>query len=63
MKNKCPLFDGIEPGSEFYFLHGFALDGNTESMTTSSDYSDKFCSSFRSNNIFGVQFHPEKKPQ
>ena len=59
-EKQCPLFEGIQARSEFYFLHSYALDSNTGSMTTFSNYSEKFCSSFRLKNIFGVQFHPEK---
>ena len=41
-EKQCPLFEGIQARSEFYFLHSYALDSNTGSMTTFSDYSEKF---------------------
>ncbi len=45
---------------EFYFMHSYELVNYTD-VTTLTDYLDhKFVSSFVKNNIFGVQFHPEK---
>lgn len=54
------LFDEIKEKSEFYFLHSFAFDSSTESMTSSSNYQEIICSSIQKNNIYWVQFHPEK---
>ncbi len=51
----------IHNGSKFYFLHSFyfetALKENTVSMT---HYNHNFTSIINKDNIFGVQFHPEK---
>ncbi len=47
--------------SEFYFLHSyFCILKNIDNVLTKTTYSTNFCSSFISNNIYGVQFHPEK---
>lgn len=55
-----PLFD---PGAEdrFYFVHSyyFAADDPQDVMTV-TPYGEDFASSFSRDNIFGVQFHPEK---
>ena len=55
-----PLFDGIEHPS-FYFLHSYQYqpDNPLHSIATVS-YASNFCAAIALNNIFGVQFHPEK---
>jgi len=56
------ILDGINEGSDMYFVHSFIADpedrSNILSMTEYSGY--KFCSSVHKNNIYGCQFHPEK---
>ena len=55
------LFDGIEDGSFFYFVHSYYVvpeDGSVVSGQT--DYGTRFCSAFTRKNIFATQFHPEK---
>ena len=55
------LFRGLESGARFYFLHSYyfapAREGDVLAVT---DYNGPFASSVRFENIFGVQFHPEK---
>lgn len=47
-------------GEYFYFVHSFcAADINDETCGI-TDYSVQFTSAVEKNNIFGVQFHPEK---
>ena len=57
-----PLFKDIENESFFYFLHSYGnkLDRNSNHVLTSSYYGEEFVSSIRIDNIYGVQFHPEK---
>ena len=58
--NKNKLFDDIED-PEFYFLHSYYCQIKaTENLIASTSYSIDFCSVFISDNIFGIQFHPEK---
>lgn len=54
-----PLFSDINNKS-FYFAHGYSLPFQEENCLTSTDYIIKFCSSVKKDNIYGVQFHPEK---
>ena len=57
-KNK--LLENLD-NSEFYFLHSyFCIIKNNVNILSKTFYSTNFCSSFISNNIYGVQFHPEK---
>lgn len=55
------LFDGINNGSDFYFVHSyfFRCKNNNHSIGE-THYIDKFSSVIRNDNIIGTQFHPEK---
>jgi glutamine amidotransferase len=56
-----PLFKGLPNGCHAYFNHAFYClpqDASVTSATT--DYIIDFTSAVQSENIFGVQFHPEK---
>ena len=58
---ESPLLKGIPENSEFYFVHSFHFLANEASdMLTETDYSYLFVSAIEKENIFGVQFHPEK---
>jgi glutamine amidotransferase len=59
-----PLFRGLEKGSIFYFLHSYFFKCNnpTESIAV-SDYGISFTSAVNRDNVFGIQFHPEKSHQ
>lgn len=53
------LFKGIDSGSYFYFVHGFAV-ALSEFTMASCHYSMDFSAAIRKDNFFGVQFHPER---
>lgn len=55
------LFYGIEDKSDFYFTHTYHLKKCSENIVISeSNYYTKFVSAINYENIYGVQFHPEK---
>ncbi len=55
------LFDGIAPGSRFYFVHSYYCDPDGDSYTIgTTDYGIEFTCAARRDNAWGVQFHPEK---
>ena len=55
------LFDGVDEEIGFYFLHSFYMDCANESNAISkTNYGKVFTSAVNNNNIYGVQFHPEK---
>jgi glutamine amidotransferase len=60
IKKKGPVFNGIENGSKFYFLHSYHVCPGEDCATTTTGYGHEFVSSVQKGNIFGVQFHPEK---
>ena len=53
------LFAGVDAGAYFYFAHSYAvLDSNDAAATCS--HGTKFAAVIEQQNIFAVQFHPEK---
>lgn len=55
------LFEGIDEEEGFYFLHSYYFECNNEADVLSKTfYGKSFASSVNNNNIYGVQFHPEK---
>lgn len=56
-----PLLEGIEPGAYFYFVHSYhALPEDARDVIAHCDYGLPFPAIVGRNNVFGVQFHPEK---
>lgn len=63
-KNSDCLFKNLEIGSKFYFLHSYYfLPKNESDILATTDYNGLYTSCVRHENIFGVQFHPEKSHQ
>jgi len=58
---KSALLDGIEAGKDFYFVHSYHFVVNDQSdILSTTPYCGGFTSAVARENIFGVQFHPEK---
>lgn len=56
-----PLFKGIATGDHFYFVHSYYMNPTDLSLVVSeTDYGTSFVSAVARDNIFAVQFHPEK---
>ena len=53
------LLDGIESGSQVYFTHSFAAPVTPESVAICT-HGAPFAAAVERDNVFGVQFHPEK---
>ena len=58
----CPLFSAVPEGANVYFTHSFALadDVPDEVVAARTHYVRSFGSAVWRDNVFGVQFHPEK---
>jgi imidazole glycerol-phosphate synthase subunit HisH len=54
------LADGIPSGTPFYFVHSFAPRPRSEDLLGSAEYGTRFACAAERENVFGVQFHPEK---
>ncbi len=56
-----PLWKGIDQDARFYYVHSYYVDPVDDSLTAgTSDYPQRFTSAVARDNIFAVQFHPEK---
>ena len=55
------LFKNVEDHSEFYFVHTYHWKSNNQNdVLNETDYDYTFTSAVEKENIFGVQYHPEK---
>lgn len=54
------LSKGIPDKSFFYFVHSFCFPGAHEDATGTTEYGLDFTSVVEKDNVFAVQFHPEK---
>lgn len=56
-----PLFREVPSGKDFYFVHSYHMVcSNPRDVVGETPYGGRFVSAIARNNIFGVQFHPEK---
>ena len=56
-----PLYKGIDDGSFVYFVHSYYVKPADDAVAaTKTEHGIKFVSSIHKDNIYGVQFHPEK---
>ena len=56
-----PMWQGIAQDARFYFVHSFyAQPGNPDLIAASTSYGFPFTSALYKDNVFAVQFHPEK---
>lgn len=59
-KNENRLLEGLEK-SKFYFVHSFhALPTDEQVIIGTTQYGYQFAAAVNQDNIYGVQFHPEK---
>ncbi len=63
-KSTGSLFRNIEVKPRYYFLHSYYfLPQREEDVLAVTDYNGTFASAVCSDNVYGVQFHPEKSHQ
>ena len=61
VRTPCFLWSDIESGDYAYFNHAYyCAPQESGSITATTDYGITFASAVQQNNLFGVQFHPEK---
>lgn len=58
-----PIWQGLENGSFFYFVHSFYAQVAANLSAGETDYGIRFTSAVARDNIFATQFHPEKSAQ
>ena len=60
ISKESPLMKNINSNEEFYFVHFYLKSNNPLNILNETTYIQKFCSGIEQENIFGVQYHPEK---
>ena len=54
------LFEGATP-AVFYFVHSYLIEpSDSSAVVATCDYGEVFSAAVEKENIFGMQFHPEK---
>ena len=60
-REDIPLFRGLESDARFYFLHSYYYHcADAKHVAATADYGLEFSCAISSENVYGVQFHPEK---
>ncbi|MDE6374042.1 MAG: imidazole glycerol phosphate synthase subunit HisH, partial [Clostridia bacterium] len=54
-----PIFNYVQQGDYVYFVHSYFAKCK-EGLSATTDYGMPVTAAVSKNNIFGVQFHPEK---
>ncbi len=61
IRKKGGLYSGIESGDFFYFVHSYhVVPRDSGVVASTTDYSVDFVSAVQKENLWAVQFHPEK---
>lgn len=61
VQDEAHLFNGIKSGAYVYFNHSYYCQArNPSEIIAVTEYGGKFACAVRRENLFGVQFHPEK---
>jgi glutamine amidotransferase len=56
-----PLLAGLEDGADFYYVHSFVFrPSHDEHVLATTEFGETFVAAVRKDQLFGVQFHPEK---
>jgi glutamine amidotransferase len=56
-----PLWEGIAQHTRFYFVHSYyAAPAREADRSATANYGGEFCCALAHENLFAVQFHPEK---
>lgn len=60
-EKSSPLLQDLIPEKGFYFLHTYYFSCHKkDDILTSTEYGERYTSAVNHENIYGVQFHPEK---
>jgi len=54
------LTEGLPSGTPFYFVHSFAPRPSAADLLGAAEYGSRFACAAERDNVYGVQFHPEK---
>ncbi|AFM23120.1 imidazole glycerol phosphate synthase subunit HisH [Desulfomonile tiedjei] len=63
-RKEVPIFKGISDGSYLYFVHSYyVVPQNDSHIVAESEYGITFTCAVAADNVFAVQFHPEKSQE
>lgn len=60
LRRETKLLRGIQRGDFVYFAHSYAVAAGQKYVAAVCQYSLTFAAVIENNNLYGVQFHPEK---
>lgn len=60
LKQDSPLFTGIAPDAQFYFVHSYYTEPAADLVIASCEYGREFTAAYGRPGLWAVQFHPEK---
>ena len=60
IKQRSPLFDGLGEEPYVYFVHSYYLETTAPVVSATCFYGKEIAVAAQQNNIFALQFHPEK---
>tara|TARA_Y100000310_G_C20388633_1_gene671674 strand:- start:22 stop:642 length:621 start_codon:yes stop_codon:yes gene_type:complete len=60
ISEKKPLFERSDSGANYYFDHSFYFSSPKKNVLATCKYGVEFAAAVKKDNIYGVQFHPEK---
>lgn len=59
-KPKSKIFKYLNPGDHMYFVHSFYATNCEDHVSSKTEYGALLTASAENENVYGVQFHPEK---
>lgn len=60
VKKTNPMLADVDLALGFYFLHNYYFDAQPEYVLATVTYGNEMACAVNRNNVFGMQFHPEK---
>ncbi|TKI58640.1 imidazole glycerol phosphate synthase subunit HisH [Brevibacillus antibioticus] len=60
IKQKQPLLNGVQDGDYVYFVHSYHVLCQSDVLLATSDYHQEVTAIVNRDNVYGMQFHPEK---
>jgi imidazole glycerol-phosphate synthase subunit HisH len=60
---KSKLLNGVAENSDVYFVHSYYMKTDNDNIVADTNYGDDITAIVEKDNIYGVQFHPEKSQQ
>lgn len=63
IKMTTPILDGIKDKTAYYFVHSYHVVPEENIIAATVDYGQEVVAVVAKDNVFGIQFHPEKSSQ